>query len=192
MKEVLLVVDMQHDFVDGSLANPNAQTIVPKICNYILTDFKHRIKDMHDIRGYTTKDFHIILTKDTHSDNYLNTPEGRKLPVEHTIEETSGWCVVEDIIKAVRESGISYNYIHKRNFGYVDWEHALMENGELPEKIYICGTVTSICVVSNALILKALLPNAEIVVLSDLCADMDDEGQKAALKVMKNCQIEVI
>ena len=165
-KKVLVIIDMQNDFISGSLANPSAEKIVEPICDQ------------------------IILTRDTHDVYYLISPEGKKLPLEHCIEETAGWCVDSRILKALR--GKNYQYQNKHTFGISNWNKYYCGLNDESVEITICGTVTSICVISNAIIMKAQFPNATIRVISDLCADMDDEGQAAALKVMKNCQIEVI
>ena len=173
-KKVLVIIDMQNDFISGSLANPSAEKIVEPICEHIA-------KEKYD---------QIILTRDTHDVYYLISPEGKKLPIEHCIEETAGWCVDSRILKALR--GKNYRYENKHTFGISNWNKYYGGLNDERVEITICGTVTSICVISNAIIMKAQFPNATIRVISDLCADMDDEGQAAALKVMKNCQIEVI
>ena len=173
-KKVLVIIDMQNDFISGSLANPSAEKIVEPICEHIA-------KEKYD---------QIILTRDTHDVYYLISPEGKKLPIEHCIEETAGWCVDSRILKALR--GKNYRYENKHTFGISNWNKYYGGLNDESVEITICGTVTSICVISNAIIMKAQFPNATIRVISDLCADMDDEGQAAALKVMKNCQIEVI
>ena len=173
-KKVLVIIDMQNDFISGSLANPSAEKIVEPICEHIAKE----------------KYGQIILTRDTHDARYLISPEGKKLPIEHCIEETAGWCVDSRILKALR--GKNYRYENKHTFGISNWNMCYGGLNNESVEITICGTVTSICVISNAIIMKAQFPNATIRVISDLCADMDDEGQAAALKVMKNCQIEVI
>lgn len=174
MNKVLVIVDMQNDFINGTLANEAAQKIVPRIV--------HKIK-----HGDYSK---IILTRDTHFDNYLDTLEGENLPIKHCITGTEGWCVNKDIREAC--IGRSYEYLDKRTFGIVDdckWDYVFPDN---IEQITLVGTCTSICVVSNALILRALYPNVKIVVDASCCADVSIEKHRAALKVMKSCQIEVI
>ncbi len=182
MKNLLLIVDMQNDFVDGKLANPMAKEIVPKICDYIRFNFTRIIPSEN-------KDNKIVLTRDTHDENYLHTQEGKQLPIEHGIEGTAGWCVVDEIIDAVRKSGIDYEYVNKPTFGYMYWGDRLQH--DTPETIYVCGTLTSMCVLSQVLILKATFPETKIVVLGGLCADLDEERHNAALNVMRACQCEV-
>lgn len=172
--KVLVIVDMQQDFISGSLANPAAEKIVDPICNLIE-------KEKYD---------KIILTRDTHDENYLNSPEGKKLPIEHCVEQTSGWCVDDRILKALR--GKKYTYENKHNFGFTGWSMCYGSFNNENIEITLCGTVTSICVVSNAIIMKAQFPNATIKVIGDLCADITPENHEAALAVMKACQIEVI
>lgn len=171
MKKALIVVDMQNDFIDGSLANPDAQAIVEPIAQ--------KVRDFYG---------DIYLTMDTHEQNYLDTMEGEKLPVKHCIYATEGWCVHQDIMNAAyaNESGFVF-LIKKHSFGYNDWKHYL----EGYDEIEICGTCTDICVVSNALIIKALYPETKITVLKDLCAGLTPEKHEAALEVMRSCQIDV-
>lgn len=172
--KVLVIIDMQQDFISGSLANPAAEKIVEPICKMLEKEHFDR----------------IILTRDTHDDDYLNTPEGKKLPIEHCIKETSGWCVDSRILKALRNKG--YLYENKHNFGIPNWNmcYSTFDNENI--EITLCGTVTSICVVSNAIIMKAQFPKADIKVIGNLCADITPENHEAALAVMKACQIEVI
>lgn len=172
--KVLVLIDLQNDFISGSLANPAAEAIIEPIC-------KHILKEQYD---------RILVTRDTHDENYLDSPEGKKLPIEHCIKETGGWCIDSRVLKALR--GKSYGYIDKPTFGSNHWSSCYTGFNDDSIEITICGTVTSICVISNALIMKAQFPRATIKVISNFCADLDDEGQAAALKVMKNCQIEVI
>lgn len=174
MDKVLVVVDMQNDFINGALANEAAQKIVPRIVN--------EIKD-----GDYSK---IILTRDTHYDDYLDTFEGKNLPIKHCIIGTEGWCVNKDIRETCIEK--EYEYLDKYAFGMVDelsWYDMLPTNCD---QITLVGTCTSICVVSNALILRALYPGKRIVVDASCCADITEEKHKAALEVMKSCQIAVI
>lgn len=168
---VLLIIDMQNDFITGSLANEDAEKIVPSICELI-----------KEWEGP------IICTRDTHGPNYLNTPEGQKLPVEHCIKDTAGWCVNDDIQKALR--GKNYCYVDKGTFGFEGWDRY----GSTLRKanLYIAGTCTNICVITNALLLKTVYPENQITVLSNLCAGLTPEKHEAALNVMKSCQIDVV
>ena len=175
--KLLIVVDMQNDFVTGSLANPAAKKIIPNIVE------KLKAKD------YT----YLIFTRDTHQKNYLETQEGKNLPVEHCIEGTKGWEIVSELQEFTKNAFI----IDKPTFGYKDWKAKLNElfddennqPGDFPEEIELCGTVSSICVASNATILKSLYPEMTISVLKDLCADLSPEGHEAAMKVLNSQQI---
>ena len=164
-KKTLIVIDMQNDFIDGSLGTKEAEAILPKV----------RVK----IREYESRGDEIIFTRDTHGENYLDTPEGKKLPVKHCIEGTKGWEIAE---------GLSVpwaKYINKPGFGYTGW------NKESFEEIEMVGLCTDICVVSNALILKAYFPEVEITVDAACCAGVTPDSHRAALETMKMCQINI-
>ncbi|MDO5416425.1 MAG: isochorismatase family cysteine hydrolase [Lachnospiraceae bacterium] len=162
----LIVVDMQNDFIDGALGTKEAQAIVPNV--------------KKKIREYQEHGDKIIFTRDTHSEDYLNTPEGRKLPVKHCIEGTHGWQIAEGL----EVPGCSY--LNKPTFGWIHWDGMLLGDVEL------VGLCTDICVVSNALILKAVFPEAEITVDASCCAGVTPETHRAALETMKMCQVQVI
>lgn len=166
MKKTLIVVDMQNDFIDGSLGTKEAQAIVGKV--------KDKIKRYQENRG------EIIFTRDTHTKDYLNTNEGKHLPVEHCIAGTEGWRIADglEIADAV--------YIDKPSFGYMDWKHYDLEEVE------IVGLCTDICVVSNALIIKATYPEINVTVDASCCAGVTPQTHKAALDTMKMCQVNVI
>jgi len=172
---ILIVVDMQNDFLTGSLANPDALALVPKIRNLMKS------------ADWTS----IIMTQDTHSYNYLNTPEGCKLPVPHCIEGTVGWCIDESLYRTLKTETLGIT-VKKNTFG-ANWDDPYLEQvfGTDPNKIVLVGTCTDICVVTNALLLKTRFPRADIVVYEDLCAGSTQEKHKAALEVMKSCQINV-
>lgn len=173
MKKILIVVDMQNDFIDGSLANPAAQAIVPNCVN--------KVKNF--------KDDMIVLTMDTHDKDYLNTTEGKNLPVEHCIECTDGWKINSKIFEAI--PSVSMRTISKRFFGYKNWKYFFEEERIQPTEIELIGTATDICVVSNALLLKTLFPDCKITVDASCCAGITQDKHKAALEVMKSCQINV-
>lgn len=169
MKKALVVIDMQNDFVTGSLANVNAEAIVKPIANKIAS-----------FQGT------VIATRDTHEENYLDTPEGKMLPIAHCIAGSDGWQIVDKIRDAI-EKKKDKRIINKPTFGLVrDWKLGAYDAVEL------VGTCTDICVVSNALILKALYPELKVKVHASLCAGLTPEKHIAALEVMKSCQIEVI
>lgn len=179
MNKLLIVVDMQNDFVTGSLANPAAQKIIPNIVE------KLKAKDYS----------YLIFTRDTHQKNYLKTQEGKNLPVEHCIEGTKGWEIAPELQKFTKNAFI----VDKPTFGYKDWKAKLGEllnnennyPGDFPEEIEIVGTVSSICVCSNAILLKSFFPEMPITVDSSCCADLSEEGQKSAMNVLKSQQIFV-
>ncbi len=166
MKKTLIVVDMQKDFIDGSLGTKEAEAIVEKVKNKI-TQYKERGDK-------------IIFTRDTHQEDYLNTNEGKHLPVVHCKKGTDGW----EIAKGLEVPGAIY--IDKPNFGYMNWKDYHLEEVEL------VGLCTDICVVSNALIIKAAYPEIKVTVDARCCAGVTPESHEAALTTMKMCQIEVI
>lgn len=165
MKKTLIVVDMQKDFIDGSLGTKEAVAIVDNV--------KKKIAE------YQAKGDEIIFTRDTHQPDYLNTNEGRHLPVEHCIEGTDGWKIAEGL----EVSGAIY--IDKPSFGYMKWDAYALEEVE------IVGLCTDICVVSNALIIKATYPEIKVTVDASCCAGVTPESHAAALTTMKMCQVEV-
>ena len=177
----LVVIDMQHDFIDGSLGSDAAKAILPKVVDTVL--------------GFPGR---IIATKDTHGWDYLkSTLEGARLPVEHCIIETAGWTMPDALDRALVGAGDRYRCVHKHTFGYLAIKDAVVylteDNPFNSDKstIYICGLCTDICVVSNALILRAAFPDTRIVCLQDLCACTSPMAHDAALKVMASCQIDV-
>lgn len=173
MKNFLVVVDMQKDFVDGALGTIEAQKIVSNVCE--------KIKNF---------DGEVIVTFDTHNANYLESAEGRKLPVEHCIKGTAGFELDENVKFALEN--IDYTAVEKPTFGSVSLPEIIKEKAQDEEfSIELVGLCTDICVVSNALILKANFPEAEISVDSSCCAGVTPESHNAALNTMKSCQIEV-
>ncbi len=167
----LIVVDMQKDFIDGSLGTPEAKKIVDKVA--------------HKIREYREKGARIIFTRDTHQTNYLGTMEGKHLPVEHCIEGTEGWQIDESLPREKEDT-----IINKSLFGFDGWKEILRKE-DIEEGIELIGLCTDICVVSNALFMKTVFADAEIYVDSQCCAGVTPESHKAALSVMKMCQINV-
>lgn len=182
--KLLVVVDMQNDFVDGPLGTPEAQEIQYKVLDKIMWYQKEYGLDVGS---------HIIYTQDTHGSDYLETSEGKKLPVEHCIAYTDGWKVVEMLdMEEVPDFPTSSHgplHIHKETFGYKNWAAEYL--GEY-EEIELVGVCTDICVVTNALLLKTAFPDVEITVDASCCAGTTPENHKAALQVMKSCQINVI
>lgn len=170
MRKILIVVDMQRDFVDGSLGSPEAQAIVPNVVN--------------KISNYKYED--IYFTRDTHQPDYMNTLEGRYLPVSHCIKNTEGWKIIPEL----KPLSLECNVINKETFGFEGW--ANMYFGPEEVEFELCGLCTDICVVSNALALRMFYPDAKITVDASCCAGVTPEKHAAALEVMKSCQIEVI
>lgn len=163
--KTLIVVDMQNDFIDGSLRTKEAQAIVPNV--------KKKIQE------YKNRGDEIIFTRDTHQSDYLDTPEGKKLPVVHCIKGTKGWQIADGL----EVEGCTY--IDKPTFGWTHW------NERTFQEIEMVGLCTDICVVSNALILKATFPSVEITVDASCCAGVTPQTHLAALETMKMCQILV-
>lgn len=165
MKKTLIVVDMQKDFIDGALGSKEAVAIVENV--------KKKIAE------YAENGDEIIFTRDTHQSNYMETNEGKNLPVEHCIEGTEGWMIQKDleVPNAI--------YIDKPTFGYLGWKDYNLEQVEM------VGLCTDICVVSNALIIKATFPEIEVSVDASCCAGVTPESHEAALTTMKMCQVKV-
>lgn len=172
MKKTLIVVDMQKDFIDGSLGTEEAQAIVANV----------RAK----IAEYANRGDEIVFTRDTHQKDYLNTAEGKKLPVEHCIEGTEGWELAAGL---EAEDAV---YVNKPTFGWTKWKETVKENHLEFNEIEMVGLCTDICVVSNALILKAEYPDVEITVDANCCAGVTPATHKAALETMKMCQIHIV
>lgn len=171
--KVLVVVDMQNDFIDGALGTKEAEAIVPKVVTAI-REFDGR----------------VVATRDTHEENYLDTQEGKNLPVEHCIRGTKGWEIRDEISEWINEP-----VFDKVTFGSVDLGQAMamyQEEEETIESITLVGLCTDICVISNAMLLKAYLPETKIIVDASLCAGVTPQSHKQALEAMKVCQIEII
>ncbi|MCR5101216.1 MAG: cysteine hydrolase [Butyrivibrio sp.] len=172
MRKLLIVVDMQKDFVDGSLGTKEAVEIVPAVID--------------KIKSYDLKD--VFVTRDTHQPDYLTTQEGKNLPVEHCIEGTEGWELDKNIA-AILDGA---TFINKPTFGstiLVDTIKSIYEKEEI--EIEMIGLCTDICVVSNALLLKAAMPEVSISVDSACCAGVTPQKHEAALETMRSCQIYV-
>lgn len=169
--KVLVVVDMQNDFIDGSLGTKEAQEILPQVAE--------------KVRGF---DGRIVFTRDTHEEDYLHTQEGRKLPVKHCIRNTNGWQIHETL-----QPFCSGQPVDKVTFGSVELGKQIVEwNQKEPITcIELVGLCTDICVISNALLLKAFLPETEIVVDAACCAGVTPESHERALAAMETCQIAV-
>ena len=173
MKKFLIVVDMQKDFVDGALGTNEAQEIVQNVAR--------KIEDF---------DGEIIVTYDTHGEDYMQTAEGRKLPVPHCIKGTPGWQLDARVEAAL--AGRECTRIEKPTFGSVQLAHMLgkMAEGEDFTAEFI-GLCTDICVISNAMLLKAALPEVPISVDASCCAGVTPASHQNALEAMKMCQISI-
>ncbi|MBQ7053366.1 MAG: cysteine hydrolase [Clostridia bacterium] len=182
MTDLLIVVDMQRDFVSGALGSAEARAIVPAVCARI-----RRAKE---------ENTPVIFTLDTHEEDYMETREGRFLPVPHCIRGTEGWTLEPQIAQECARGMLSFE---KPTFGSTQLtQHVAAlaaERSAVNGKgmtIELCGVCTDICVVSNALLIKAMLPEADLVVDSALCAGVTPEKHEAALETMRSCQIAVL
>ena len=170
MRKILVVIDMQNDFIDGALGTPEAVSIVENV--------------KAKIREYEKQD--IFVTMDTHTPDYLNTQEGKNLPVVHCIRGTEGWQLRSDIAELLDGATI----YEKPTFGSVKLAKDIAGLAEEQDiEIELIGLCTDICVVSNALLLKAFMPEVRISVDPACCAGVTPESHEAALKTMQMCQI---
>lgn len=182
MKKVLVVVDMQKDFIDGSLGTKKAVAIVPSV--------------VEKIESYKAAGDIIYFTMDTHTTEYLQTQEGRNLPVEHCIKGTAGWRLeehVDELAKKIDESSIQKVIFEKGIFGSEQLAEAVRDllKGEKGE-IELVGVCTDICVLANAMVLKTYMPEVKITVDASCCAGVTPESHINALNAMKMCQIQII
>ena len=172
MQDILVVVDMQNDFIDGALGTKEAVTIVPKV--------EEKIRNFNGT---------VLFTRDTHENWYLETQEGKKLPVPHCIRDTEGWQIRRelDILRKTEP-------VDKETFGSTDLADDLvaMNIDDEIKSITFVGLCTDICVISNALLVKAALPEVPIIVDAACCAGVTPESHENALKAMEMCQVEVV
>ena len=194
MKAVVFV-DVQKDFIDGALRNEQAIAVTPKI-----VEFAKKCAADPDCKLYATRDTHQSTDSLPESADgtvpekhvgYLTTLEGKKLPVEHCIELTDGWMIDNRLMEVLDGK---CTFVNKPTFGSFDLVEIINEDFETDklDEIVLCGFCTDICVVSNALLLRAKFPNTKITVMKDLCAGVTPETHDAALKTMQMCQIDVI
>lgn len=169
MSKLLIVVDMQKDFIDGALGTAEAQKIVPNVID--------------EIKNF---DGDVVFTFDTHSSIYLETKEGRNLPVEHCIKSTDGW----KLDKAIEPLSAGKKCFYKPTFGSVELAE-YVASGDYTD-ITLIGLCTDICVISNAMLIKAFLPEVNISVKASCCAGVTPESHENALSAMKMCQIDII
>lgn len=168
MKKLLVVVDMQNDFVTGTLANTEAQKIVSDINDYV-----------------KNFDGEVVFTRDTHQLNYMETQEGSKLPVVHCIEGTEGWQIVDGI-----DVPSNANIFNKPTFGSVDLANYIKNNGF--DYVEFCGVCTGICVISNVALAKAFCPETTVKVIERLCACVTPDTHRTAIDAMKTFQVDII
>ena len=175
--KILIVVDMQNDFLEGSLRNEEGIKIIPKV--------------VEKIKQYKNNNDLVIATRDTHDISYLQTEEGKNLPVIHCVKKTPGWEINSEV-KDVLTSSLVFD---KPTFGSLElalWLKSNYENIQEQLEIELVGVCTDICVVSNAILIKAYLPEAQIICNASCCAGVSVESHNAALLTMKSCQIKVI
>ena len=170
---------MQNDFIDGALGTPEAQAIVEPVINFL-----------EGLKELPYESYEVIATRDTHYNNYLETNEGKHLPVVHCQIDSEGW-LIPDSIYSVLES-LEARVVDKPNFGISSerWQ-LILENVDV-EEIVLIGLCTDICVISNALAMKTAFPEVPVKVYSDLCAGVTPESHEAALLTMKMCQVDVM
>jgi len=193
--KVLIVVDMQKDFIDGSLGTKEAQAIVPHVAETI-----EKMADSNTV---------VIFTKDTHKEDYMETLEGKNLPVSHCVKKTPGHSIIDEVFIAygnvIHQYADPYEVypfkemnpiiIEKSTFGSVELQNILYNIDEQClgiEEITLMGVCTGICVLSNAILCKATLPEVPVNVIADCCACVTSESHKTALEAMKLCQINII
>lgn len=173
MRKILLVIDMQNDFIDAALGSREAKAIVDAV--------------KEKIRSYPAEN--VIATMDTHGENYMDTQEGRNLPVMHCIKGTHGWQLQTDVAELLRHAKI----YEKPSFGSMKLAEELKKLSEKEEiELELIGLCTDICVVSNALLLKAAMPEVKISVDAACCAGVTVEKHRAALETMRSCQIHIV
>ena len=172
--KALIVIDMQKDFTTGVLGNAECAAVIGPVAEAIRTFRRENPKGL------------VIATLDTHTEDYMNTQEGRKLPVPHCIKPNDGWHLCPEIKTAL---GTDCTLLEKGTFGAVNLPQVI---GEAPEEITLIGVCTDICVISNAMIVKAAFSETTVKVIANCCAGVTPASHKTALEAMKMCQIEVI
>ena len=173
MQQAYLIIDMQNDFIDGTLGTKEAQAIVPRV-----------EKALQTAKRDENNDTDFIFTQDTHDEDYLDNQEGHHLPIMHCLKDSHGW----NITKALMPYTLMAEILEKPTFGCTD----LVQEVAPYDRLVLMGLCTDICVISNALLLKAYFPEKEIAVLADCCAGSTPENHDIALKAMENCQITII
>ena len=172
MKKTIVVVDMQNDFIDGSLGTKEAQEMLPRL--------KEKLKQVTD-----SGSAELIFTMDTHGENYLQTQEGKNLPVAHCLKGSHGWEITPELQEFVKQSKA---VVEKPTFGSLELPKLLGD----AEEVELVGLCTDICVISNAMVIKAAYPEVQVSVDASCCAGVTPESHKNALAAMKMCQIKVL
>lgn len=172
MRRILLVIDMQNDFISGALGTAEAEATVDRVAELI--------------ESWPNQD--VIATRDTHAENYLETQEGKNLPVTHCVKGTSGWELHPKIAAALKDAAV----VDKPTFGSRELAERLAQMAEQEElDVTLVGLCTDICVVSNALLVKAFLPEVPVHVIASCCAGVTPASHQAALDTMRMCQIQI-
>ena len=169
--KILAVIDMQNDFIDGSLGTKEAENIVPAVAE--------------KIKSFKNSENEIVFTRDTHHENYLSTMEGKNLPVVHCVKNTKGWEISDKLDTS------DCTIIEKPTFGSYDLAEFIAGNPQIDEVVLV-GLCTDICVISNAMLIKAKLPEIKITVDSSCCAGVTPQSHENALSAMKMCHIDII
>lgn len=173
MKTALVVIDMQNDFITGVLGNNECRSIVPQVVQ--------RVREAVDEKS------DIIFSQDTHQENYSFTQEGRKLPIPHCIQDTDGWKIIPELEEMAVQSGIIFT---KDTFGSTSIAEYIKE--QKYDEVELIGVCTDICVISNAMIIKAFAPEVEISINESCCAGVTPQSHQIAIEAMKACQINIL
>ena len=185
--KILCLIDLQNDFIDGSLGSAEAHAIVPRV--------------VEKLNNIDMTDTLVLFTKDTHYDDYLDTFEGKRLPVKHCIENTPGWSINKEISSVAdnmegalvySSKTIKHSRIYKNTFGSDDLRDFFVKHKDEIDEVEFCGLCTSICVLSNAIMARQTMPDKIIKVDASCCACVTPDSHKHALEAMKMCQIDVI
>lgn len=178
MNRILIVIDMQNDFITGTLGSAEAEAVVENV--------------VRKIQKYNREGERILCTLDTHYQNYRDTQEGRKLPVPHCIKPENGWELNERIKEELAKNAGKIRYFEKNTFGSWELAEYLKQTADARTEFEFIGVCTDICVVSNVLLVKAAFPENKIIVDASCCAGVTKETHRYALETMKMCQIDII
>lgn len=175
MEKILIVIDPQNDFCTegGSLSNPETERVAKVLARYISENEFDK----------------IYVTADTHQEDYMDTLEGKKLPIPHCKRGEWGWLVNDDVMRSLSQKQ-NVHSVEKQTFGFIGWDNLVRKQAE--REFTVVGFCTDICVVANALILRTLFPNTKISVVANCCAGTSNERHLSALSVMNSCQIDIV